>query len=141
MVLLALVNPAAGNGTAVELVQQAEREIFGPAGLKLETLTTTHLGHARDYLHTLPVAQLRGYGGIVIVSGDGLIAEVLQGLASRTDADFALRIPLGPLPAGSGNGRCCCHIDQPCPHIVRVHGSAGSSRAWRSSLDAGQDTG
>ena len=34
------------------------------------------------------------------VSGDGLIYEVLNGLAARPDARKALRIPIGPVPTG-----------------------------------------
>lgn len=43
---------------------------------------------------------------IVTVSGDGLIHEVLNGLADRTDSEVAFKIPLAPIPAGSGNGMC-----------------------------------
>lgn len=42
-----------------------------------------------------------------MVSGDGLVAEVLQGLSARADAADALaRLPIGIIPAGSGNGLC-----------------------------------
>lgn len=34
------------------------------------------------------------------VSGDGLIYEVINGLAARPDAKKALRIPIGPIPTG-----------------------------------------
>lgn len=40
---------------------------------------------------------------LVCVSGDGIIHELLNGLASRPDALAALRIPISPIPAGSGN--------------------------------------
>lgn len=40
---------------------------------------------------------------LVCVSGDGIVHELLNGLASRPDALAALRIPISPIPAGSGN--------------------------------------
>lgn len=43
---------------------------------------------------------------IVLISGDGVVHEVLNGLASRPDALKALRIPVVPIPAGSGNALC-----------------------------------
>jgi sphingosine kinase len=107
MHLLALVNPSAGDGKAAQLLHSARCEVFEPAGATLQQLNTTHLGHARDFLRALPAETLSTFDGIVVVSGDGLVAEVIQGLALRTDADIALRnTPIGPLPAGSGNGLC-----------------------------------
>ena len=80
--------------------------MFAPAGIVVDQVPTTHLGHARDVVQHMTGDDLYAYAGIIIVSGDGLIAEVYQGLAQRDDADSALQIPLGPLPAGSGNGLC-----------------------------------
>lgn len=40
---------------------------------------------------------------VVCVSGDGIIHEFLNGLASRPDALKALRTPICPVAAGSGN--------------------------------------
>ena len=44
------------------------------------------------------------YDAIVTLSGDGLPHEVLNGLASRSDATKALDIPVVPVPTGSANG-------------------------------------
>lgn len=44
------------------------------------------------------------YRGIIVVSGDGLIHEVINGLMSRTDWEHAIKLPLGHIPAGSANG-------------------------------------
>lgn len=40
---------------------------------------------------------------IATASGDGLVYEVLNGLAARKDAKKALRIPIAPIPTGSAN--------------------------------------
>lgn len=44
------------------------------------------------------------YDAIVIVSGDGLIHEVLNGFSKHAKSDQAFCIPIAPIPAGSGNG-------------------------------------
>ena len=107
MRLLALVNPSAGDGTAEAMVAAAMREVFAPAGVQLEVIITRRLGHAREFVAGLAPERLAALDGIVIVSGDGLIAEVIQGLASRPDGAAVLRAtPIGALPAGSGNGLC-----------------------------------
>lgn len=44
------------------------------------------------------------YSVIGVVSGDGVIHELFNGFAGRKDALKCLRIPIVPIPAGSGNG-------------------------------------
>jgi diacylglycerol kinase family enzyme len=39
----------------------------------------------------------------ITVSGDGLLNEMLNGLMARQDWVDAVKIPLGIIPAGSGN--------------------------------------
>lgn len=47
--------------------------------------------------------NLKEWEGIVTVSGDGLLYEVLNGLFDRPDWEDAVRMPIGVLPCGSGN--------------------------------------
>jgi sphingosine kinase len=44
------------------------------------------------------------WNGIVVASGDGLVFEVINGLMNRDDWQAALKLPIGHLPCGSGNG-------------------------------------
>ena len=44
---------------------------------------------------------------IIIVSGDGLLHEVYNGLFDREDWLVSCQIPIGVIPAGSGNGLAC----------------------------------
>lgn len=44
------------------------------------------------------------YDALVIVSGDGLVHEVMNGLAKHASPDKAFCTPIAPIPAGSGNG-------------------------------------
>jgi len=43
------------------------------------------------------------YDAIVVVSGDGLVHEVLNGLYQHAQRDKAFCIPLAPIPTGSAN--------------------------------------
>lgn len=52
--------------------------------------------------------NLDDYSGIVVVSGDGLIHEVINGLMDRPDWRRAMRIPIGQIPGGSANALACC---------------------------------
>ena len=66
------------------------------------------INHAKDFVRTLELDQ---WCGIIIVSGDGLLHEVCNGLMERPDAEEAIKIPIGLIPGGSGNGlaRSICH--------------------------------
>ena len=58
--------------------------------------------HSRDSLRT---AELGSYDGVVSVSGDGLLYEVLNGLAGRSDwPQLRSRLAIGLVPGGTGNG-------------------------------------
>ena len=49
------------------------------------------------------------YDAIVVLSGDGLIHEILNGLAEHENPRAAFAIPFAPVPTGSGNG-CCISL-------------------------------
>ena len=57
-------------------------------------------GHAVEIVQAL---VLDDYVGIAMLSGDGLVSEVLHGLLTRPDRDRALRVPLLHLPCGTSN--------------------------------------
>lgn len=44
------------------------------------------------------------WDGVVSISGDGLLFEIFNGLMQRTDWEDAIKIPVGTIPGGSGNG-------------------------------------
>ncbi|XP_022095454.1 sphingosine kinase 2-like isoform X2 [Acanthaster planci] len=41
--------------------------------------------------------------GIIVVAGDGLVYEVLNGMMNHQDPSSVLKVPIGIIPAGSGN--------------------------------------
>lgn len=53
--------------------------------------------------------ELSNYRGIVVVSGDGLIHEIINGMLAREDWRRAIaETPIGQIPAGSANGLASC---------------------------------
>nr|CAB3458335.1 unnamed protein product [Digitaria exilis] len=68
---------------------------------RLASFETKRRLHAQEIAHSL---DLRKYDGIVCVSGDGVLVEVVNGLLQREDWETAIKVPLGIIPAGTGNG-------------------------------------
>jgi sphingosine kinase len=46
------------------------------------------------------------YNAVVVLSGDGGVHEVVNGLAKHQQAPKALKIPLAQIPTGSANAVC-----------------------------------
>jgi len=95
-----LINPVGGPGKARQLFESRARPILEAAGCRLDITITSHRMHGLEIARDLKVED---YDAVGIVSGDGLIHEMLNGFATRPDADKALALPLAPIPAGSGD--------------------------------------
>ena len=67
----------------------------------MEVVQTTHQGHARQIMNTRPNLP----DIVVVVSGDGLVHEVVSGLLSRPDArEVGPTVQICHIAAGSSNG-------------------------------------
>lgn len=95
-----LINPVGGPGKGRQLFESRARPILEAAGCKLDITITSHRMHGVEIAQDLNVED---YDAVGIVSGDGLLHEMLNGFATRKDANKALALPLAPIPAGSGN--------------------------------------
>nr|XP_032831938.1 sphingosine kinase 2 [Petromyzon marinus] len=98
--LLILVNPFSGTKKAQLRSQRILHPIMEEADIQHHTIITERAGHASTLVQQINLSE---WDGIVIVSGDGLLFEVINGLMSRPDWKDAIRIPLGIFPCGSGN--------------------------------------
>ncbi|KAM0791316.1 hypothetical protein ACM66B_005788 [Microbotryomycetes sp. NB124-2] len=102
--LRVVINPHGGKGKAKDLWQKEIAPVFKAAGCRV---TIAYTGppnseqNARNYGRD---HKYEDFDVLVSVSGDGIVHELLNGLASRPDAKTALRrTPICPIPAGSGN--------------------------------------
>jgi len=121
--LLVFINPFSGTGRA----ERRWEQVMVLTGLKeeeeVEVVVTQKAGQARQMLESM---ELDDYRAVVSVSGDGLLHELLNGLASREDWDTVRKVlPLGLVPGGSGNAVHCSLLHQMAEHFddeVKVAG-------------------
>ena len=101
-----IINPHSGHGGAEVKWKCDALPIFTAARWELETTVTTKAGQGMEIARALDTAK---FDTVVVCSGDGLVHEVFNGLASRdNDAGDALRrIRLAHVPCGSGNAMSC----------------------------------
>ncbi|XP_059615021.1 sphingosine kinase 2-like [Phlebotomus argentipes] len=100
--MLIILNPKSGSGKAREVFQQRVAPIFVEAELPFELHVTKRANYAREFVRTRDIFAFRG---IVVVGGDGIYFEVINGMMERPDWERALEeVSVGVIPCGSGNG-------------------------------------
>ncbi|CAH1992167.1 unnamed protein product [Acanthoscelides obtectus] len=100
--LLILCNPKSGAGKGKYIFQEKVVPILQEAEVPFDLFMTKHANFARDFVRTNNLYQ---WTGIVVVGGDGIVFEVINGIFERSDWSEVIRnIPVGVVPGGSGNG-------------------------------------
>lgn len=120
--VLVVCNPVSGRGRGRAALDDAVRPILRAAGCAVEVVL---LAQRFDALRQLATRDLHAVDALVVVGGDGTMHEVLNALAARADAADALRTPLVPVPAGSGNAL-----------YINLHGDGHGASAPLACLSA-----
>ncbi|KAI8346324.1 ATP-NAD kinase-like domain-containing protein [Mortierella sp. GBAus27b] len=98
--ILLLVNPKGGIGKAKTTSDSIVKPMLEHSGLIVQEQYTEYGKHAVDIAHKVDLSQV---DTLAVVSGDGVLHEIINGLLSRPDWDQARRLPIAIIPAGSGN--------------------------------------
>lgn len=100
--MLVLVSPKSGTGTGPLVLEQTVRPMLVQAGVDLEICETTHPLHAKE---RAAEEDIGSYDGVVLMGGDGIFHEFIQGIHAHRNADTLLQsIKLGIIGCGTGNG-------------------------------------
>ncbi|CAD5190336.1 unnamed protein product [Musa acuminata subsp. malaccensis] len=99
--LFIIVNPFSGKKCARTVFKKEIKPLLAAADIDCTIIETKHRNHAQEITKSLDLLK---YDGIVCVSGDGVLVEVVNGLLNREDWATAIKVPLGVIPAGTGNG-------------------------------------
>eukprot|EP01127_Copromyxa_protea_P022533 TRINITY_DN8113_c0_g1_i1.p1 TRINITY_DN8113_c0_g1~~TRINITY_DN8113_c0_g1_i1.p1 ORF type:complete len:366 (+),score=63.90 TRINITY_DN8113_c0_g1_i1:57-1100(+) len=119
---LIIVNPFSGLKNGLKMAQEAQSRLE-KEGLKSSMMITKYPKHASEIART---TDLCSFSGIVSVGGDGLVHEIVNGLVNHVDLkEKALEIPIGIIPAGSGNALAnslkIYTLDDAMRHILQKH--------------------
>lgn len=108
--VLVLLNPKSGSGKARETFQKTVAPVFVEAEVSFDLYVTKYANYAREFVRNRDIYSWRY---VVVVGGDGIYFEVINGLFERPDWEKALHnFPIGVIPCGSGNGlaRSIAHV-------------------------------
>ncbi|XP_010905575.2 sphingosine kinase 2 [Elaeis guineensis] len=106
--LFILVNPFGGKKSGRKIFHREVMPLLVAADILYTMQETKYQLHAQEIAYSLDLLK---YDGIVCVSGDGVLVEVVNGLLQREDWDAAIKVPLGIIPAGTGNGMAKSLLD------------------------------
>ncbi|XP_071507643.1 LOW QUALITY PROTEIN: sphingosine kinase 1-like [Diadema antillarum] len=118
---LVCINPFSGKGKAPQIFEHKVKRMFDEAGITYKKVITERKGHARELAKTM---DLEEFSGIIIVSGDGLLFEFINGFREREDREKAFKVPFGMVPGGSGNALCAAVLSsrgEQCHKNIAVH--------------------
>jgi len=99
---LVFVNPVGGQKKAQSIYDTVVEPMLEQACVDHDLLVTTHKRHAEEYMVDF---DLDRYDGFIVIGGDGVIHEALQGIRQRPDAEAVLkRLRMGVVGGGTSNG-------------------------------------
>ncbi|KAI9108522.1 hypothetical protein K1719_020406 [Acacia pycnantha] len=130
--LFIFLNPFGGNKTAPIVFHENVKPILEDAEIQFTVQETKHQLHAKEVAHALDTSK---YDGIICVSGDGILVEVINGLLERNDWETAIKIPIGVVPAGTGNGVAKSLLDSTGDPCTAVNAALTIVRGHKRSLD------
>ncbi|CAL9077229.1 unnamed protein product [Musa acuminata var. zebrina] len=130
--LLIIVNPFGGNKSARKIFDTEIKPLLADAEVLYTLKETKYQLHAQEIANTMDLIK---YDGIVCVSGDGVLVEVVNGLLHREDWDTAIQVPLGVIPAGTGNGMAKSLLDAAGEVYSVSNATFSIIRGYRRTLD------
>ncbi|EYU27907.1 hypothetical protein ABFS82_13G113400 [Erythranthe guttata] len=130
--LFVFVNPYGGKKSASTIFVSDVKPLLDDASVEYTVQETKYQLHAKEVARSLDLAK---YDGIVCVSGDGILVEVLNGLLIREDWENAIKIPLGVVPAGTGNGMVKSLLDSCGEPCAASNATMSIIRGHKRSLD------
>lgn len=91
--ILIIINPVSGKGNSVSIFNDKIKPYIN----NYDSYITQYKGHAIEIINDYNLIAITN---IILIGGDGLIHEAVQGLVKRKEYN----IPINIVPSGSGNG-------------------------------------
>ncbi|PKU80901.1 Sphingosine kinase 1 [Dendrobium catenatum] len=127
-----ILNPYGGKRSARKIFDTEIKPLLVAANIMYTLQETKYQLHAQELAYKLDLLK---YDGIVCVSGDGVFVEVVNGLLQREDWDTAIKVPLGIIPAGTGNGLAKSLLDAAGEMYSILNATFAVIRGHKRALD------
>lgn len=102
--ILVFVNPNSGRGKSIRIFRKSVSEFLDSHKINHEVFVTTADFRIKNYLESKSTSELLRFRAIVLISGDGLVYDLVNAIKARADWQQVMTLPIGIIPTGSGNG-------------------------------------
>ena len=87
--LLIFINPFGGKKLAPKIFKHKVEPLLKLSGINYSAVITEHANHARDMLQNVDL-PLKDFDGFICIGGDGMFAELINGIVIRTQLEQEL---------------------------------------------------
>lgn len=118
---LVVVNPVSGQKKAEKICKEIVKPMLDQSEISYEIFVTQYGGQLEEWgknedwgrrrsdelesEETFPELNIRDYGAVITIGGDGLLAEIFQGVKTRRDRDNIFEdVVFGIVAGGTSNG-------------------------------------
>lgn len=106
---LVILNPFSGKKNGATVFSKIVQPMLIQASIEWEVCSTTHANHATERMQITSekdsAKDISQYDGLILIGGDGLVHEVLNGIMRREDSKQVLEtLQVGVIGCGSCNG-------------------------------------
>lgn len=115
--MLVLINPHSGCGKSLNIFKKMVEPHLLKNNQNFEVFITQIDYRVKDKLASMTKKELTDLRSFVVVSGDGLVYELVNTIMKRDDYRELLRLPISVIPTGSGNGLAYTLIRRRHPHM------------------------
>ncbi|KAI6213692.1 DAGKc domain-containing protein [Aphelenchoides besseyi] len=98
--IIVIANSVSGVKNAITSWKRIVQPIFDECRVSYEFKQTERANHAVEIMQKL---DINNFTAVCVMSGDGVVTEVIRGLLTRSDRDRALRFPILHIPCGTSN--------------------------------------
>ena len=95
-----IINPVSGKKQASRIFEDI-RPLFDKSFLTYSVTQTYSTADTKELVSNLNLSEI---DGLVIVGGDGTVHDAIASLTTRPDWKKAIKLPIGVIPGGTGNG-------------------------------------
>lgn len=131
-----IINPNSGQKKAAKIFEQV-LPLLDRSNLSYTVRETCSAADTKEVVRDLDLAMV---DGLVIVGGDGTIHDAIAGLMSRQDSDQAMKLPLGMIPGGTGNGLSKSLLESAGEDFEPLHAAFLIAKGRQQSFDLAQVT-
>lgn len=107
---LVIVNPFSGTKSGKTIYETIVKKMMNESSIEHDVLITEYGGHAIERMtrkenEDSKERDISEYDGLIVLGGDGILSEVLQGLHKRDDYDDLMKkLQFGIVGCGTSNG-------------------------------------